>query len=237
MNSREVLLKVNSLTKKYKKEELALNINQLTVNKGECIALIGDNGAGKTTLLKGILDLVKVNTGEVEIKGINILENEIWKDYVSAFLSEKMLIPYLKVKEFISFVGKMKGVNDLEIKKFIDKNREFFKEESFLSKEIRHLSQGNKQKAGILGSIIGERELILLDEPYASLDISSKKFLSKKIKDMNVNIDCTFIISSHNLEDVLSVASRVIVLKRGVIVIDERIENIKKQEIEDVLLS
>lgn len=230
------LLNIENISKIYQSQRV-LQIDAISVEKGECIALIGDNGAGKTTLLKSIVDLIEIDEGYIHIKGKNVKKNEEWKNSTSIFLSSNLLIPYLNPEEYLYFVGEMKNIERQEIDAFIEEQRDFYKDELFNNqkKQIRYLSEGNKQKVGLMSVLLGSKDLILLDEPYASLDISSKKKLSEMISEINNRNKSSFIISSHNLDEVLEVATRIIILKKGKIIIDKPSNAINKKEIQLIL--
>ena len=204
----QVLLEVAGIRKNYKNRTV-LDIIDLKVDKGECIALIGNNGAGKTTLIKAIVDLISIDSGSVVFNGKDIKNTEEWKKFISIYLETNFLIPFLTPKEYLHLVGSMKDVSIQEMDQFIDEVKSFSAGELFDTKKkyIRELSKGNQQKTGLLSALAGNKELIILDEPYANLDISSKKKLSHLISKINTTKKSTFIISSHNLDEVLDVSN------------------------------
>lgn len=231
------MLEITNLSKFYGTSEV-LSIPDLKIKKGECVLLLGDNGAGKTTLIKSILDLIKINNGEILIDGLHVRKTEKWKDKTATFLNSNLLIPYLTPYEYLCFVSDMRGINRLETNNFIEKNRDFYKDELFndSKKLIRDLSQGNQQKVGIMSSLLGNSHLIVMDEPYVNLDMSSKDKLSKMIA-LNNEKSSTFIISSHNLDNALRVATRILILKKGRIIQDISPKDYEKEEIEKLVIS
>lgn len=230
----EAILKIENLLITYEQQEV-LCIDNLNVLKGECVAVLGNNGAGKTTLLKSIVDLIDVKKGRITIEGINVKNSEEWKKITSIYLDSGLLIPYLNAEEYLRFVGKIKNVSKTNLNTLLTKFKDFYSE--FNNKKlIRNLSTGNKNKIGLLSSFLRKGDFVLLDEPYANLDITSKKQLSVIIK-QKIKDNSTFLISSHNLEDVLEVASRVVILKEGKIVLNKLSKDITSSEIVNVFLN
>lgn len=228
-------IKFKNIVKTYNSIKV-LEIKDLSIRKNECIALIGDNGAGKTTLIQILVDLIKVDKGDIFINNYNIHYSEHWKNHVSIFLNSNLLVPYLNPKEYLYLVGKLKNISNEIVNKFIVNHREFYKDELFdFPKEIRYLSQGNQNKVGIMSSLLGDKELIIMDEPFANLDISSKKELAQMISKIRIKNKSTFLISSHNIEDILKIATRVLILKKGSIIMDTVPDKIDKVQIENLL--
>lgn len=229
------MLKIRNILKSYKREEV-LNIEFLNIAKGECVALLGNNGAGKTTLLKSIVDLVKLDQGSIEMDSFQVNKTEEWKNNTSIFLSSNLLIPYLTPEEYLIFVGKARNISIEKIKLFILENKKFYRNELFNNnKPIKHLSQGNRQKVGLLSVLLAKEGFFLLDEPYANLDISSKKMFSEIVTEILKMQNSTFMISSHNIDDVLEVATRLIIIKKGKIISDTPSTMLTKKEIELML--
>lgn len=208
----------------------ALTIENLRINKGELIGLVGNNGAGKTTLLSLILDLIKATDGHVKSKDFQVDKTDDWKNYTGSYLNERFLIPYLTPMEFFEFVGNLYGKNKSDISIFMKENEDFF---SIEDKDlyIRELSAGNKNKVGILATMISNPEIIILDEPFANLDPSSQLWLKSKLKDLNAK-GTTIIISSHDLMHVTEICSRILILENGKIVNDSKTHSNSLQELE-----
>lgn len=214
------MIQVNDLTKIYSGVTV-LNINNLTINKGDSFGLVGNNGAGKTTFFRLILDLIKANTGEVLIKGERVAGNENWKKQTGSYLDENFLIDFLTAEEYFNFVGKLHGISNDEIREFLTQFSDFFNDEILGKKKyIRDLSKGNQKKTGIAASFIGNPELIILDEPFTNLDPSSQIRLKKILKNLKEKYEVTMLISSHDLNHVTEVCDRIVVLEKGVIVLD-----------------
>ena len=223
------MIEILKLQKVYS-QSFALTIENLKINKGELIGLVGNNGAGKTTLLSLILDLIKATDGHVKSKDLQVDKTDDWKNYTGSYLNERFLIPYLTPMEFFEFVGNLYGKNKSDISIFMKENEDFF---SIEDKDlyIRELSAGNKNKVGILATMISNPEIIILDEPFANLDPSSQLWLKSKLKDLNAK-GTTIIISSHDLMHVTEICSRILILENGKIVNDSKTHSNSLQELE-----
>ena len=215
-----MIIEVKNLIKRYPDVE-ALNIESLKISNGESIGLVGNNGAGKTTFLRILLDLIRPTEGIIEIDGHVVSKNPGWKQRSGSFLDESFLIEYLTPEEFFSFVGRTHGISKEEIFKRLHPFSTFFAGEILDRKRfIRDLSQGNKKKVGIAAALMVEPELIVLDEPFANLDPTSQIRLKNILSDISLRQDRTILISSHELNHISEVCSRVTILDKGHIVHD-----------------
>jgi ABC-2 type transport system ATP-binding protein len=209
-----------NLSKKYSGQTV-LEIPNLEVPKGQRFGLVGNNGAGKTTLFSLFLDLIEASTGKVTINQIDVQTSEEWKPYTAAFIDESYLIGYLTVEEYYYFLGNLRGVSKEEINIWVQEFEPFFNGEILGQKKyLRDLSKGNQKKAGIVGTLIGKPELVILDEPFANLDPSTQIRLKKLIRDEAEKHGTTFLISSHDLTHVTEVCDRIVLLEKGLAIKD-----------------
>ncbi len=209
------MITINNLTKTYGKATV-LNIEHLEIPKGETFGLVGNNGAGKTTLFSLMLDLIQPTTGFVSIEGIKVNESEAWKNKVSAFVDDSFLIGYLTPEEYFYFIGELRGQNKASVDDFLKQFHDLFSGEILNSgKYVRDLSKGNQKKVGIVGAIIGNPEIIILDEPFANLDPSTQIKLKNLIKELSKQDGVTFLISSHDLSHTTEVCNRIVVVNKG----------------------
>ncbi|HSM48280.1 MAG TPA: ABC transporter ATP-binding protein [Draconibacterium sp.] len=198
-----------------------LNLEELTINKGEILGLVGNNGAGKTTFFSLILDLIRATRGKVIINEIPVAKSEEWKELVSAYIDESFTIGYLTPDEYFEFIGELRGMNAKDVSNFINEFSAFFNDEIIGKKKfIRDLSKGNQKKVGVVGAFMGSPEVIVLDEPFANLDPSSQYQLRRIIKEFGANKQKTLLISSHDLDHVTDVCNRIVILEKGKIVRD-----------------
>jgi ABC-2 type transport system ATP-binding protein len=207
------MLHIKQLQKKFG-ETPAIHLDELTIQKGEFVGLVGNNGAGKTTLICLILDLLKSNGGSIELFGHDIKSSTNWKLKVGSFIDDSFLIPHLSPYEFLSYVGNLYGVNQAELDAFVAKHVQFLSEEFMFNKLIRELSKGNKNKVGVLAAILGQKELVILDEPFANLDPTSQVLLKDILSEVH-NQGTAIFLSSHDLIHVSTICQRVLVLNEG----------------------
>ena len=208
------------LSKKYGKKTV-LNIPSLEIPKGQSFGLVGNNGAGKTTYFNLILDLIQPTTGKILNNEIQVNTSEDWKPFTSAFIDESFLIGYLTPEEYFNFIARLRGVNQDDLTAFLKKFEELFHDEILCQKKyLRDLSKGNQKKAGIVAALIGQPEVVILDEPFANLDPTTQIRLKKTLKTINEESSSTLLISSHDLGHITEVCQRIVVLNKGDIIKD-----------------
>ena len=214
------MIKTYSLTKEYGGEKV-LNLSELEIPKGELFGLIGNNGAGKTTFFSLLLDLIEATSGTIEINNIMVHQSEAWKPFISAFIDESYLIGYLTVEEYFYFLGSLREKTQTEVDSWIKAYEPFFNGEILNQKKyLRDFSKGNQKKVGIVGALIGQPEVIVLDEPFANLDPTTQIRLKSLIKEEAMNNGTTFLISSHDLTHVTEVCDRIVLLDKGTVLKD-----------------
>jgi ABC-2 type transport system ATP-binding protein len=214
------MIKAYSLSKEYRGEKV-LNLPELEIPKGELFGLIGNNGAGKTTFFSLLLDLIEATSGTIEINNIMVHQSEAWKPFISAFIDESYLIGYLTVEEYFYFLGSLRGKTTVEVDSWIKAYEPFFNGEILNQKKyLRDFSKGNQKKVGIVGALIGQPEVIVLDEPFANLDPTTQIRLKSLIKEEAMNNGTTFLISSHDLTHVTEVCDRIVLLDKGTVLKD-----------------
>ena len=214
------MLEVKNLKKLYN-DSFALTIQNLKITKNESFGLVGNNGAGKTTFFRLILDLIQANEGEILSNDKTVAYSEHWKQYTGSFLDENFLIEFLTFREYLEFIANLNGLNQKDVDDFILKYSDFLGNDLIESKKyIRDLSKGNQSKVGIISAIIGETEVIVLDEPFAHLDPSAQIRLKNILIDLRQNENRTLLISSHDLKHITEVCDRIVVLDNGSVKMD-----------------
>tara|TARA_R110002049_G_scaffold51245_1_gene145036 strand:- start:186 stop:893 length:708 start_codon:yes stop_codon:yes gene_type:complete len=210
----------SNLSKKYS-GNVVLNIESLNIPKGQSFGLVGNNGAGKTTYFSLLLDLIQPTTGHIKSNHIQVNKSEDWKPFTAAFIDESFLIGYLTPEEYFYFIGELRGQNKADVDALVFQFQDFFHDEILGQKKyLRDLSKGNQKKAGIVGALIGNPEVVVLDEPFANLDPTTQIRLKGIIKDLAETKGVTVLISSHDLMHVTDVCERIVVLEKGEIVKD-----------------
>lgn len=214
------MIQVNNLTKKYNNTTV-LNIQGLEIPKGQSFGLVGNNGAGKTTFFSLLLDLIEPSSGGIINHDVQVNSSENWKKFTGAFLDESFLIGYLTAEEYFYFIGELRNQNKADVDALLKKYEEFFNNEILNTKKyLRDLSKGNMKKVGIIATLIGNPEVVILDEPFANLDPTTVNRLKKIVKELAENPDVTVLISSHDLQHTVEVCNRIVALNKGEVVKD-----------------
>ncbi|APW32990.1 ATP-binding protein [Prevotella intermedia ATCC 25611 = DSM 20706] len=213
-------IKIENLKKIYG-QNTVIDIPELTLHKGELIGLVGNNGAGKTTLMRLILDLISANEGRVLSNGSPANECFEWKKYTGSFIDKGFLIDYYTPEEFFDFVAGVYGIDDTTLAERLNSFESLMRDEIMSTgKLIRDFSEGNRQKIGIIGAMIVNPEILILDEPFNYLDPSSQINIARIIHEVNQQHGTTVLISSHNLNFISEICNRIILMEKGVILKD-----------------
>ena len=214
------MIKVENLTKIYG-QATVLNLPNLEIPKGQSFGLVGNNGAGKTTFFSLLLDLIQPTTGSIFSNEIKISESEAWKPFTSAFIDETFLIGYLTPEEYFYFIGELRGWNKADVDGFLNDFSDFFNDEILNKRKyLRDLSKGNSKKVGIVGALIGNPEVIILDEPFANLDPTTQIRLKRILIKLAENPEVTILVSSHDIQHTVEVSNRIVTLEKGLVVKD-----------------
>lgn len=214
------MIQITDLSKKYNGVTV-LDIPHLSISHSETFGLVGNNGAGKTTLFRLVLDLIKADSGSISIDGIPVAGSDDWKGRVGAFLDENFLIGFLRPEEYFDFIGKLHHLDKQEIERFLDYMSPLFADEVLgKNKLIRDFSKGNQKKIGIAAAMLSRPDILILDEPFTALDPSSQIRLKKMLNEHATQYGTTMLISSHDLNHVTEVSSRIVVLQKGEIIKD-----------------
>ncbi|WP_373708983.1 ATP-binding cassette domain-containing protein [Kaistella sp.] len=214
-------LQIINLTKKFV-DQTALNNINIEINNTEIIGLLGPNGAGKSTLMKSIVGALKIDEGQIIFNGKDIRENEIESKKNIGFLPENNpLYDEMYVKEYLSFVADIHKVSKHRIEEVI----ELVGITPEKSKKISQLSKGYQQRVGLAQAILHEPDLLILDEPTNGLDPNQIIEIRNVIKE--IGKEKTVILSTHIMQEVEALCSRVILIHQGNIIQDSTIEEFK----------
>jgi len=225
-------ININQLQKIYKQQSV-LDIDRLEIEKGELLGIVGNNGAGKTTLLRLVLDLIQASRGEVLLNGQKVSGSGHWKTLTGSYLDEGFLIDFMTPEEYFYFVAKLAGMSKETADKKLRVFSRFMNDEILGQKKfIRQFSTGNKQKVGIIAAMLTQPELLILDEPFNFLDPTSQILINRILKEENEARGTTMLISSHNLNHITGICTRIILLEKGKVIKDLTPSNSDLQEIE-----
>lgn len=214
-------LQIINLTKKFG-EQTALNDINLNIDKNEIIGLLGPNGAGKSTLMKSIVGSLKIDEGQIIFHGKDITESETESKKNIGFLPENNpLYNEMYVKEYLSFVADIHKIPKSRVEEVI----ELVGITPEKSKKIGQLSKGYKQRVGLAQAILHQPDLLILDEPTNGLDPNQIIEIRNVIKE--IGREKTVILSTHIMQEVEALCSRVILIHQGNIIQDSPIEEFK----------
>ncbi len=209
-------IEVINLSKKYKDKEVVANIN-FKVHENEMIGLLGPNGCGKTTTIGMILGLLKPNSGEVLINGMNIEKNKIPLLHKMNFISPYIELPKkLKVKQNLIVYGKLYNIQNLNDR--IDHLANKLRLKDLLNKITGELSSGQKNRVSLAKSVINDPTVLLLDEPTASLDPGTGDFVRTFLENYQKEKKTSILLASHNMSEVERLCSSVLMMNNGKII-------------------
>ena len=212
----ENIIEVKKLNKIYDKI-IAVKDLSFVINKGEIIGLLGPNGCGKTTTIAMILGLVKPTSGEIIIKGKNLEKERINLLEKMNFISPYVELPKkLTVEENLKVYAGLYGVKNANEKIYELVNELRLNE--FLKKKTGELSSGQKNRISLAKALINDPEILMMDEPTASLDPDTGDFVRSFIEHYSSKTNVTILLASHNMNEVERLCDSVMMMKDGIIV-------------------
>ena len=210
------MIEVEKLNKTYDKKIAVKDLN-FVINKGKIIGLLGPNGCGKTTTIAMILGLLKPTSGRVMINGKNIEKERINLLEKMNFISPYVELPKkLSVEENLKVYGRLYGVKNLKDK--IDDLMEKLNLTELRKRKTGELSSGQKNRISLAKALINDPEILLLDEPTASLDPDVGDYVRSFIEHYASNKDATILLASHNMNEVERLCHEVLMMKDGEII-------------------
>ena len=226
------ILKLNELTKKYGNKVVVDNLN-IEIEEGEIFGLLGPNGAGKSTTMNMVCDLVKPTLGNVEFFGKDFQKNR--KELVDklGYIPQDLAIHgNLKAWENVELFTSLYGIKGAELKKRIDESLEYVGLLDRRNDFAKTFSGGMKRRLNIACAIGHHPKLLIFDEPTVGIDPQSRNFILDKIKESNKN-GATIIYTSHYMEEVEAICSRIAIMDNGKIIAIGTSEELKKMVVED----
>ncbi len=232
------LVSVNNLSKNFSSFEAVKEIS-FSINESEILGLLGPNGCGKTTTIGMMLGLLKPTTGEVIINGLNVEKNRINILKKMNFISPYIELPKkLTVKENLMVYGKLYSVNDINNR--IDYLTETLRLSEFINKKTGELSSGQKNRVSLAKAVVNDPDILLLDEPTASLDPETGDFVRTFIEKISSEKKMSILLASHNMNEVKRLCKSILMMKDGKIIDrgtpSEIINKHGKKNLEEVFL-
>ena len=219
------MLEVSQLSRKYGNFVAVDNVS-FTIGKGEIVGLLGHNGAGKTTVMKMLSGYLEANTGKVTVDGMDLQLAAKPVQKTLGYLPENLPVyPEMSVADYLDFAAGLKGLKNSdktsEIKRVIEATDIAVK----LLDPISTLSRGYKQRVGVAQAMLGRPKLLILDEPTNGLDPEQTQHMRDLIRE--VAQDATVILSTHIMQEVESLCTRVLMLHAGSLALDAQLEDLR----------
>ena len=232
------LVNVNNLSKNFSSFEAVKEIS-FSINESEILGLLGPNGCGKTTTIGMMLGLLKPTSGEVIINGLNVEKNRINLLKKMNFISPYIELPKkLTVKENLMVYGKLYSVHDINNR--IDYLTETLRLGEFINKKTGELSSGQKNRVSLAKAVVNDPDILLLDEPTASLDPETGDFVRTFIEKISSEKKMSILLASHNMNEVKRLCKSILMMKDGKIIDrgspSEIINKHGKKNLEEVFL-
>ncbi|MEC1267577.1 choline ABC transporter ATP-binding protein OpuBA [Bacillus vallismortis] len=215
------MLTLENVSKTYKGGKKAVNNVNLKIEKGEFICFIGPSGCGKTTTMKMINRLIEPSAGKIFIDGENIIEQDPveLRRKIGYVIQQIGLFPHMTIQQNISLVPKLlkwpehkRKERARELLKLVDMGPEY------LDRYPHELSGGQQQRIGVLRALAAEPPLILMDEPFGALDPITRDSLQEEFKKLQKTLHKTIVFVTHDMDEAIKLADRIVILKAGEIV-------------------
>ncbi|MHB1406283.1 MAG: ABC transporter ATP-binding protein, partial [Desulfitobacteriaceae bacterium] len=226
------MLSFKNLTKKYPDGTVAVKDFTLDIKRGEFVILIGPSGCGKSTTLRMVNRLVEPTSGTIEIDGKD------YKSYHPVELRRRLgyviqqvgLIPHLTIAENITFVLKLKGVKENERRARAEELLELIEmsPDVFMDRYPLELSGGQQQRIGVLRALAHDPDIILMDEPFGALDPITREQLQDELKRLQRSVHKTIVFVTHDMDEAVRMADRIVIMRNGDIVQAESPEKIPR---------
>jgi ABC-2 type transport system ATP-binding protein len=216
---------VQQLTKKYG-EQTAVNQLSFAIQQGEIVGFLGPNGAGKSTTMKMITGFLIPDEGNIEVDGVNVLENPTLAKSKIGYLPESNPLYYdMYVREYLTFIAEVHQVK--EIKQRVEEVIEMVGLTPESKKTIGQLSKGYKQRVGLAAALIHDPAVLILDEPTTGLDPNQIIEIREVIKQLGRTK--TVLFSSHILQEVEAICDRVVIINKGNLVANDRLSHLRSE--------
>lgn len=222
------MIEVEGLTKRYR-DHVAVEDLHFSIGEGEIVGFLGPNGAGKSTTMRIMAGYMPATAGRVRIGGVDVFDDPMEAKKKIGYLPE---IPpvYLDmtVQGYLRFVAKIKGVGRSSLKAEVTRVAELAGVDHILPRLIRNVSKGYRQRVGLAQALIGDPPVLVLDEPTVGLDPIQIDQVRKLLGELGSSKKRTLVVSTHILREVEATCQRIIMIARGRIVADDRLEALEQ---------
>ena len=224
------MLEIKNLTKIYKNGKKAVDNLSLTVKNGDIYGFIGHNGAGKTTTIKSIVGIHEFEEGSILIDGVSIKDKPLQCKQNLAYIPDNPdLYEYLTGIQYLNFIADVFNISDRDRKERIEKEAKDFGIFDVLGNLISSYSHGMKQKLAIIGALIHEPKLLVLDEPFVGLDPEASVKLKEKMHSLCKRGSSIF-FSTHVLDVAEKLCNHIAIISKGRVVVEGETEKLTKDK-------
>jgi ABC-2 type transport system ATP-binding protein len=218
------MIKVESLSKRYARN-IAVDDVSFEVKKGQIVGFLGPNGAGKTTTMRILTCFLPPSSGTAEVAGFDVMRSPMEVKRRIGYLPETPpLYPDMEVGDYLTFVGRLKGIRGPELPKRVTEVSERCAVADVRTKLIHKLSKGYRQRVGLAQAIIHNPDVLILDEPTSGLD--PKQITETRSLIKGLSGDHTIILSTHILPEVEQTCEQVIIISKGKVVAKDTVDNL-----------
>ncbi|MBN1465760.1 heme ABC exporter ATP-binding protein CcmA [candidate division KSB1 bacterium] len=228
------MIHVRNLSKKFGAKK-ALDEVSFAIAAGQYVALLGANGAGKTTLTRILATLARPSAGHIKIAGFDAKKEPVHiRQRVGVMTHASFLYDDLTAEENLHFYGRMYGVDDVKarITDLLNKVGLYTRRHDL----VRIFSRGMQQRLSLARAILHQPPLLLLDEPFAGLDVNAADML-KQLLDTLIAGDCTVLLTVHDIDYALQNSSRTLILKEGKLIVDQATKDLRHHEVRRALVA
>lgn len=231
------MIRFENVTKEYPDGTRAVNRLNLTVNRGEFVCLIGPSGCGKTTTLKMVNRLVEPTSGRIYVDGRDVMQQDPVKlrRSIGYVIQQIGLFPHMTIAENIALVPRLLGWDAERRRRRVDELLALvdLDPEVYRSRYPRELSGGQQQRVGVLRALAAEPDLILMDEPFGALDPITRESLQDELKKLQARLHKTILFVTHDMDEALKLADRIVLMKDGETVQDGSPEDLLRSPAND----
>lgn len=230
------MLEINNVSKVYRGGKKAVNKLNMTIEKGEFIAFIGTSGSGKTTAMRMINRMIEPTSGSIVLNGKNIKDmNPVQlRRNIGYVIQQIGLLPHMTIRENITLVPKLlKWSEEDKNKKAEELIQLVDLPVSYLDMYPSQLSGGQQQRIGIIRALAADQEIILMDEPFGALDPITRDTLQDLVKELQVKFNKTFIMVTHDMDEAIKLADRIVIMSHGEVIQIDTPNNILRNPAND----